>query len=92
LAQDGFVRGRHFGERAVAGGVHRNLLDERGAVEAVAGGFPLRFVALVERVVGFGDGELGLRFLFFRALEESEILEDAFERSFGGGFVAVEEG
>ena len=60
-------------------------------VEAVAGGFPLRFAAL-----------LGLRFFFFRIdlvafdaeLETArciEILEGAFESALGGGFVAIDE-
>ena len=49
-------------------------------------------VELVESDGGAGDGELGLGFLFFGALESGEIPEDALQGSLGGGFIAVEEG
>ena len=68
-----------------------NLLDDGGAVEAIAGGFPLFALELVESDGSAGDGELGLGLLFFGAMERGEILENAFQGSLGGGFVAIEE-
>jgi hypothetical protein len=85
------ARRRHSGDGGTVLGADNNALEERGAIEAGAGGFPLFALELVESNSGPCDGEFGLRFLLFGALEEREILENALERSFGGGFVAVEE-
>ena len=72
-------------------GADKNSLEERGAIEAGAGGFPLLALDVVESDGGARDGEFGLGFLFFGAAERGEIPEHALEGSLSGGFVAVEE-
>jgi hypothetical protein len=91
FAEQGGVRGRHFGDGNAAFGANENFLDEGRAVEAGAGGFPLFAFELVERDSGARDGEFGLRLLFFGAVEGGKIPEVALEGSLGGGLVAIEQ-
>ena len=80
-----------MGDGLASADADEDLLDGGGAIELVTGGFPLFARELIERDGRAGDGEFGLGFLFFGALERSEIPEDALEGALGGGFVTVEE-
>ena len=60
-----------------------NFLDDGGALEAMAGSFPLFTVELIESDGCARDGELGLGLLLFGAMERGEILQNAFQGSLG---------
>ena len=90
--QYGGVRGRHPGDGGAVLQADDNSLDDGGAVEAMAGGFPLLALEFVESDGSARDGEFGLSFLLFGAMERGEILQNAIQGSLGGGFIAIEEG
>ncbi len=85
------VGGRHLSNRFAAADADHDFLDQRGAIEALAGFLPLFAFELIESDCRAGHGELRLGLLLPGALQGSEILEDAFERVLGSGLVAVEE-
>ena len=91
FAEQLVVAGQHGGDGLAVADANEDLLDESGAIEALAGFLPLLAVMLLKSGGGAGDSEFGLHLLFPGALESVEVLEDACQGALGGGFVAVEE-
>ena len=91
FAEELVVAGRHACDGFTAVDANDDLLDESGAIEALAGFLPLLTVMLLESGGGAGDGEFRLHLLFSAALEAVEVLQNVFQGALGGSFVAVEE-
>ena len=91
FAEEFVVAGRVRGDGFAAADANEDLLDEGGAIKAMAGFLPLLAVMLLESGGGASGSELRLNMLFLGALERGETLEGASVGALGGGFIAVEE-